>query len=76
MQVTFLSSPFFSYVYTFVLDTEALNPSVYSHATQPAQLAQPILMTNVEARPSSINRDPLFTRLASWVDQLTKEVVC
>jgi hypothetical protein len=79
MRVVFLSSPFFSYVHTFVFDPDEYNifdPDVHNSTAEPAQLAQPTPMTNVEARPSSIHRDPLFTRLGSWVNRLTKEVVC
>ena len=71
MRVIFLSSAYFGYVHTYTFD-----PAAYRDAATPKQTARPTLVVDTGEQQTSTAGDPLLTRLAAWVNELTREVSC
>jgi hypothetical protein len=71
MRVVFLSSAYFGYVHTYFFD-----PAAYGDIAGPEQPTPATLVADTEAPQMSKAGEPLFARLAAWVNELTREATC
>jgi hypothetical protein len=73
MRVVFMSSAYFGYGY---VHTHTFDPAAYGDAATPELPARPTHVVDTEEQQTSTAGDPLLTRLAAWVNDLTREVIC